>query len=733
MKTLSHRQELLQAIQALPDEAIDELIHFARYLQDKGATTQSSSLSSHRFLCLPYRRTFYELWPSIDVARVTRPFPQFDGDLSTRSEYAELSNHLPDLVELSRRWQKAAIAEEQLSPSANTMPVPVIPMDVGMDDPPTAIASILPAPSLPAVFLPVSFASGSNVSGGMTALAALAMSAGLSQHIATMSNDDYTSSIAFGQRQQAATVLIEQAVSLEIPVSLLADDPTVAIANAVPVLSDSVVISPFATLAGAAVGSGSTLIPPAAEEPVGDRAPVGIVYYVATNGSDDNAGTLDSPYQSLQHAIAQITDGGGGTIYVRGGTYQPDQTIWIGANHDGSASSPLVIRAYQNEKVIIDGSRMAADNNDGIEVSGSYVDLIGFEIQNIQGDGINIFDAAYVQILNNIVHNIQGGGIASFGSPSAVSDRNRNIVIDGNTVYRTNLLKGAYRDDPSVNWGMGISVGFSDDVIVTNNLVYHNYGEGIGFYVSTNSLAARNVVYDNYALGIYLDSSRDSVVNGNFIYNTGDPEYFRNGLPSNGIQMANETYSFMQYDRSPYHLINNQITNNIIVNVGTGIFYGTYSGFGNGSTANFYGMMDTTITNNTFYNPDVFMWIDADPNTANVTVANNIFARLPNANASNILAGIPDTNNIVVEYNLWSSSGWIEGNKSVLEGTNIQADPKFVNPGGLQAVDYQLQAGSPAIAAGSNRFSLSTDYFGQPRPANGGLDIGAYQVQYSLP
>lgn len=448
-----------------------------------------------------------------------------------------------------------------------------------------------------------------------------------------------------------------------------------------------------------------------------------LTYYVATNGSDANVGTIERPFQTLQRAISQITNGGGGTIYVRGGNYQPSQGIWIGDNTDGSANSRLVIRPYQNERVIIDGSQMFSSGANGIGISGDYIDIIGFEIRNIRGAGIAIFDANNVQILNNTVHNIQASGIASYGSYRSVSDRNSNIHIDSNTVYRTNLLKGAYRDDPSVNWGMGISIGFSDNVTVTNNRVYENYGEGIGFYVSTNSLAARNVVYNNYALGIYLDSARNIIVNSNFIYNTGNPEYFRNGVPSNGIQMANESYSFIQYDQSPYYLNNNQILNNIVVNVGTGLFYGTYTGFGNGDGRNFYGLRNTTILNNTFYNPNLFVWMDPDPNTVNVTVANNIFARTAR---DGLLANIPNTNNIIFGYNLWSGGNQIEGNQSVLGGTNIQvSDPGLVNPGSFNASDYRLRLGSPAINAGSYRSNVSTDYFGQPRWWNNIYDIGA--------
>ena len=49
----------------------------------------------------------------------------------------------------------------------------------------------------------------------------------------------------------------------------------------------------------------------------------------------------------------------------------------------------------------------------------------------------------------------------------------------------------------------------------------------------------------------------------------------------------------------------------------------------------------------------------------------------------------------------------------------------FVNPG---SADFQLQAGSPAIGAGTSNLAPATDFAGNPRPTpGGGFDIGAYQ------
>ncbi|KAL2814151.1 hypothetical protein BJX63DRAFT_420935 [Aspergillus granulosus] len=76
--------------------------------------------------------------------------------------------------------------------------------------------------------------------------------------------------------------------------------------------------------------------------------------YVAPDGSDDAAGTIDAPLQSIQLAVDQAS--AGDTIYLRGGTYTPTENIQI--TKSGTASAPYVLRAYEGESVIIDGEEL---------------------------------------------------------------------------------------------------------------------------------------------------------------------------------------------------------------------------------------------------------------------------------------------------------------------------------------------------------------------------------------
>lgn len=82
-------------------------------------------------------------------------------------------------------------------------------------------------------------------------------------------------------------------------------------------------------------------------------------YYVATNGSATNPGTLDRPLtlkRSLELAKA------GDTVLIRGGTYREMMNPW----NTGTATAPIVIKPYNNEKVVISGLQTISPGKNGV-------------------------------------------------------------------------------------------------------------------------------------------------------------------------------------------------------------------------------------------------------------------------------------------------------------------------------------------------------------------------------
>ena len=73
-------------------------------------------------------------------------------------------------------------------------------------------------------------------------------------------------------------------------------------------------------------------------------------YYVATDGSDTNAGSLDNPFRTIQRAASLVNPGD--TVLIRGGTYR--ETVRPASS--GSSAAPIVFKPYNNETVTVSGA-----------------------------------------------------------------------------------------------------------------------------------------------------------------------------------------------------------------------------------------------------------------------------------------------------------------------------------------------------------------------------------------
>ncbi len=110
----------------------------------------------------------------------------------------------------------------------------------------------------------------------------------------------------------------------------------------------------------------------------GQKAEVGIVFYVAPNGNDAWSGKLpspnrsktDGPFATLQRALDAVktlkAQQGGAlrqpvTISLRGGTYFLSEPVIVTPEHSGTTQCPVTIAAYRNEKPILSGGRRITD------------------------------------------------------------------------------------------------------------------------------------------------------------------------------------------------------------------------------------------------------------------------------------------------------------------------------------------------------------------------------------
>lgn len=118
------------------------------------------------------------------------------------------------------------------------------------------------------------------------------------------------------------------------------------------------------------------------------------IYYVASNGSNANPGTLNEPFLTIQAAQSAVVPGD--TVYVRGGTYimTTDQVaaysgIWAYVtllNKSGTSGKRINYWAYPGEKPVFDYTNIKPANYriNAFEVTGSWIHLKGLEVTGVQ-------------------------------------------------------------------------------------------------------------------------------------------------------------------------------------------------------------------------------------------------------------------------------------------------------------------------------------------------------------
>ena len=117
-------------------------------------------------------------------------------------------------------------------------------------------------------------------------------------------------------------------------------------------------------------------------------------FYVATDGSDKNAGSLDSPFASVQRA--QQAAAPGDTVFLRGGTYTMAETqiaqrrgMWAyvtALDKSGSEGKPIRYWAYRDELPVFDFANVkpAGCRVTAFRVTGSWLHLKGLTATGVQ-------------------------------------------------------------------------------------------------------------------------------------------------------------------------------------------------------------------------------------------------------------------------------------------------------------------------------------------------------------
>ena len=406
-------------------------------------------------------------------------------------------------------------------------------------------------------------------------------------------------------------------------------------------------------------------------------------YYVSNGGDDNNPGTEDHPWQTIQKAADMI--GAGDTVYVRSGTY-PEH---VQPQNSGIAGSEIIFSAYPGEIATIDGSSIDLPEWAGLfDVSGhDFIQVNGFQVINsgptIHNPGILADTCSHIMIKSNTVHHTSDSGIMIWNS--------HTVVVDSNEV--SDACYNMYNEC--------ITAGASNDLDILNNHVHDSPKEGI--CVKDGSFNARvynNIVHDTEAVGFYVDAqavyTHDIEVYGNISYD---------GV-EDGFAVASEVGGLLE---------NVWVYNNIA-------YHNGWVGFHvSDCCIETHPMQGIYLINNTSYDNGID-WGGGialpNPQAQNVVIRNNIVSQ--NLSFQLAVASEVPTGNYSVDHNL--IDGYRAGEGEIYGNDYVEGDPMFRD---AAHADFHIQEGSPAIDQGSAADAPASDFDGDSRPQDAGFDIGA--------
>ncbi len=137
--------------------------------------------------------------------------------------------------------------------------------------------------------------------------------------------------------------------------------------------------------------------------------------YVAMDGLDDAAGTIDAPVATVQRAIDLFVPGESDAICVAPGQY----TESVLFAKSGTAEKPIVLRATGNGAQLIGDVEIKFQWGQPV----GYIVVEGFDISGSNAQCIYVHGAHDVVLRRNVIHGCANG---------AIRGRIRDSVLDGN-------------------------------------------------------------------------------------------------------------------------------------------------------------------------------------------------------------------------------------------------------------------------------------------------------------
>ena len=203
-------------------------------------------------------------------------------------------------------------------------------------------------------------------------------------------------------------------------------------------------------------------------------------WHVSTTGSDDNNGSEENPFATIQHGVNAASDGD--TVLVSAGTY---------VENINYSDKNIVVLGEDKTTTIIDGNASGS-----VVIMGKGV-LDGFTITNGSSGGVQIdnYSTFHPVISNAIISGNttsgNGGGVEATG----YSD----VTIEHTLIY-----------DNNSSWGGGVYADIDANVYIKNSTIAYNsasVGNGLMVYAYAYMYVENSIVQFNNSVNTWSSAS----------------------------------------------------------------------------------------------------------------------------------------------------------------------------------------------------------------------------------
>lgn len=489
-------------------------------------------------------------------------------------------------------------------------------------------------------------------------------------------------------------------------------------------------------------------------------------FFVSTTGNDSNSGTSEnSPLRKIQTGVNKLQSPGH-VLCIKGGVYR--EAVKIGGKN-GTANNLIKMGGYVggglpivsggivngDEYMLPDPQCKVKDVCTGDQgPSGrckerdkcmyqflftvgdsSHFHIYGIDVRGSSGRGILVSNSNYVYVkgVRSYHHWNSGFNIGSTVASKGIQNNFEYIAVFDNL--------RALPENGQIGGG-GVHVNVVQSGSIKNSLVFENFGEGLDVQKGAKDFVVEDSMFwDNYHAFLYANGSINATFNSNLLFCTKNRVTW---LEQNNVKPgANTGYGAAITIRNEQGVTSQHgegggtmATNNLVLGCTNGIIIAPQG------SAN---LADVWVLNNTVVSPRSFpaggkyegksgegISISGAGSLTNINIENNlVFA---DSSGGSITGGrmtdgaVKYKNNIVSKAPSQARPGITVTDPKFSKGVGVS---EVLNPENLDARQYYINSGSPAINAGTkltnHRGTQDKDFYDNNRGTNP-IDVGAYEA-----